>query len=271
MNRLPARLENLPGVYHLPDEVMDILREEEFDLQSLSFATKKELVDMGIKLKYAIAITGWQRSLGERERGTMEWLNSLRSKSPKSKTLKSKSKSPNKTKRSPVYRQATISDTLLKELANDHALRQLMDTIMTEYTDGATIRSHQIRLTKYSTLVDKKIVWHSSDLKWHKEALYYNWTTEGGNYCHLSLKDDNAHTNKSGHERDVMGRFHLRWDHKGKHPSRRILVNDNGVIELTQCYMSDQEIDEMTALVLRCIQEYYIQTRGACNIVPGRC
>jgi hypothetical protein len=91
-------------------------------------------------------------------------------------------------------------------------------------------------------------------------------------FCHLSLKNDNLHTNRSGFERDVIGRFHLRWDYLGKHPSRRILVNDNeGVIELTRCSMKDQEIDVMMELILQCIQAYYIQTRGACNIVEGRC
>jgi hypothetical protein len=133
-------------------------------------------------------------------------------------------------------------------------------------------------LTNYSSFQyddagKRRIVWNYSDIKHHGDTLYYNWTNHlGSPYCHLSLKDDKVHPRRNSKARDIVGRFHLRWDLGGKNMYRRILVNDNnGVIELTRCAMSDQDIDEMTELVLRCIQQYYIETRGECNIVPGRC
>jgi len=281
-------MNNLPGDFELPVSALEILILEDFDLDSLRFATKEDLKEIGIKTGSILKIIAWQ--------------NSLRS-SPKTK--KAKSKSPNKTAKntspttanstspttanstSPksanaeppqLFRQTTISDTLLRELVGDDGLRKIMDGIMLEGTEGATIGKNQIHLTNYSSFQyddagKRRIVWNYSDIKHHGNTLYYNWTNHSGSpYCHLSLKDDKAHPRRNSKARDIVGRFHLRWDLGGKNVYRRILVNDNnGVIELTRCSMKDQDIDEMTELVLRCIQQYYIETRGECNIVPGRC
>ena len=257
-------MKNLPGEFELPISAMDILISEDFDMESLRFATKEDLKEIGIKSGSIVKIVAWQ--------------NSLR-KSPKTK--KSKSKSPNKTAKNSsngeptrLFRQNTIADTLLRELVGDDGLRRTMDTIILESTEGATIGKNQIHLTQYTTYIpgQTNLLRYYSDIKHHGNTLYYNWTNhEGRPYCHLSLKDDNAHPRRNSKSRDIVGRFHLRWDLGGKHVYRRILVNDNDGIELTRCSMKDQDIDEMTEIVLRCIQQYYIMTRGACNIVPGRC
>jgi len=256
-------MRNLPAKYHLTDATIDILNNEEFDRDILALATRQDLKDLGIKMSQIVNIVAWQESL-KRQSPTAS------SKSP--------TKSPNKTRKSPpkLFRHTTISNTLLSELVGDDGLRRAMDAAMLTGTEGAVIGKHTLHLTPYTTLSGKSLIQHYSDVKWHANTLYYNWTTMDGTtarpFCHLSLKNDNLHTNRSGFERDVIGRFHLRWDYLGKHPSRRILVNDNeGVIELTRCSMKDQEIDVMMELILQCIQAYYIQTRGACNIVEGRC
>ena len=264
-------MRNLPTKYHLTDATMEILKNEEFDRDILAVATRQDLKDMGIKVSQIVNIIAWQDSLARQSPNTVAWLKTP-SKSP-NKTRKSRNKSPPK-----LFRHTTISDTLLSELIGNDGLRRAMDAVMYAGTENAVIGKHTLHLTPYTTLsADKKsLIHHYSDVKWHANSLYYSWTTMDGTtvrpLCHLSLKDDNLHTNRTGFDRDVMGRFHLRWDYLGKHPSRRILVNDNqGVIELTRCNMKDQDIDAMTDLVLRCIQTYYIQTRGASNIVEGRC
>jgi len=265
-------MRNLPAKYHLTDATMEILNNEEFDRDILAVATRQDLKDMGIKVSQIVNIIAWQESLARQSPNTVAWLKS--SKSP-NKTRKTPNKSPNNSPPT-LFRHATISDTLLSELVGNDGLRRAMDAVMFTGTEGAKLGKHTLHLTPYTTLAGKSLIHHYSDIKWHANTLYYNWTTMDGTtvrpFCHLSLKNDDLHTNRNGFDRDVIGRFHLRWDYLGKHPVRRILVNDNqGVIELTRCSMKDQDIDAMTELVLHCIQVYYIQTRGACNIVPGRC
>ena len=262
-----SRLENLPGDFELPISAMEILISEEFDMDSLRFATKEDLKEIGIKSGSILKIVAWQ--------------NSLR-KSPK--TRKSKSKSPNKTSKNissnaaeppRLFRQTTIADTLLGELVGDDGLRKTMDAIMLQNTEGITVRQNTIHLNHYTTFIpgQKTLLRYYSNITNKGKTLFYNWLNQDGRlYCHLSLKDDNLHPHRNSKARDIVGRFHLRWDLGGEHFYRRILVNDNnGVIELTRCSMKDFEIDEMTEIVLRCIREYYIMTRGQCNIVPGRC
>jgi hypothetical protein len=52
---------------------------------------------------------------------------------------------------------------------------------------------------------------------------------------------------------------------------RRILVNENDGIELSICNKRNYLIDQLTELIVRCLYEYFMATRGACRIVEDRC
>jgi hypothetical protein len=189
----------------------------------------------------------------------------------RTKKSKSKSKSPNKTKNSPkppmIFRQTTISDALLHELTHDDGLRRTLDSIVYEITENLVIDGHQIHLTPYGS--------YYSDVKPDLNGYYYKWFFIGEDgqknvFFHMSLKHTGRFQNRKTFERDQIGKFHVRMDY-GRSSLRRILVNDNGRIELSICRKKSYLVDELSELVVRCFYEYFMATRGACSIVESRC
>lgn len=202
-------------------------------------------------------------------------------KSPKSP--RGSSKSPNGSplgsppKPSAFYRQSSVSQELLTELATNPLRRKEMDDLMREM--DLVYRDEPVFLHRHQSRG------FYSDLKEGNHSIYYRWDIKKDGRdvqaFHLSLNhtQNELHENRTGFARDVVGALHVRVG-VSNGPFRRILINlINGIYEITVCiekttYM--EALDPVAREIIQILVKYYNDT-GRTAIVrydnrkgPGR-
>jgi len=185
--------------------------------------------------------------------------------SPKPANAETKKKSSNNANNAPsnpptFFRQDTVSGDLLHEILNYPSQRMILDDIMKNGMKGIQYEEEPVFIHRHETYG------FYSNLK--KNNIYYRWDIKRGGSTaeafHLSLHNTNEnHSNRTGHNRDIVGALHVRIG-TGRRHFRRILINlVNGVYEITVCVEKtayDSQLDPIAKEIIHLLVEYYNTT-----------
>ena len=290
---------------------INILNNEQFDLDSLKYATDDDLIELKFSKGARILLRTWRQSFMPKQSvpprvspprvspprpnnltrvsplrpnnltrvspprpNNLTRVSPRQSVSPRNRTLNARNRNVNQAP-PPLFRQSTVSETLLTELVDNVQNRKLLDSLIFESTRDLVYKDIPLVLEEYTRKKHKflsKITTHNS-----QKHIYYNWYTGGINVCHISLHNDssNEYHNRTSFARDTKGAFHINMgplDVKHQNKGRRILVNlINDVYEISICTKGHGFIDVISTRVAGALVEYYRTTGRDSNIVDGRC
>ena len=270
-------------------QYINILNNEQFDLDSLKYATDDDLIELKFSKGARILLRTWRQSFMPKQSvpprvspprvspprpNNLTRVSPRQSVSPRNRTLNARNRNVNQAP-PPLFRQSTVSETLLTELVDNVQNRKLLDSLIFESTRDLVYKDIPLVLEEYTRKKHKflsKITTHNS-----QKHIYYNWYTGGINVCHISLHNDssNEYHNRTSFARDTKGAFHINMgplDVKHQNKGRRILVNlINDVYEISICTKGHGFIDVISTRVAGALVEYYRTTGRDSNIVDGRC
>ena len=178
----------------------------------------------------------------------------------------------------PLYRQTTVSETLLYELIGDVGNNRLLDRLMRDLTHDIEYQGSPLILVPQfhngHTFLSKQT------LKNTDKSIYYNWADGTSQIYsqiyHLSLHNSTGvpgFENVTSRARNTIGSFHLMNDITKN--IRRILINlINDVYEISICIKGtfpDPDIDIFSERIATALVEYYRNTGRRSVIIEGRC